>query len=492
MAAPTGGQYAIAYQPQQTPAHFTLVAAMAGHPWSLREDMVVADLGCGRGHVAQVLAAANPGWTVFGLDHDAAAIQEARQLAARAGLPNVNFLEVDLGALDGAELAALPQFDVVMAHGVWTWVSDAVRAGILRLLSGHLKPGGLAYLGYNALPGAMADAPLQRLLWHLSDHEASAAAAAHAMERLRGMAGRLPLPRTEMLQHILAEPARLEPAFLAHEFLTPHWRPVFHTELCAALAPTKLDFLGSCNLLEGLPALIGDANQQRILAPLVAADAGEFAKDLLLPRTFRADVFVRGRRRTDPSRLLDAIPVAARTAPPEASPVLRVADGRAALPQPAWAPMAAALAEGPARLGALRHLAPQGTGPHPAELAALLVDSGLALPVFRPPGPAPAAIRLNRAAAAFHAPGGEGRGNFALASAVAAGGLPADPLELALVGAVLGGADAASPAALLTALNPGLGGGQRAEALTRVAAKLAEALPAWRRFGIVPAELGEA
>ncbi len=479
-----GAAYSIAFQGQQTPAHFALVAAMAGHPWAPREAMVVADLGCGRGHVAQVLAAANPGWSVFGLDHDAAPIAEARQLAARAGLANVNFLETDLAALDGAELDRLPEFDVVMAHGVWSWVSDAVRAGITRLLSRRLKPGGLAYLGYNAQPAAGADAGLQRLLRHLAGGEASAEAAAQAMERLRALDS-LPLPRTPMLEMLLAEPSPLEPGFVAHEFLTPHWRPVFHEDLAAALAPARLEFLGSCNLTEALPVLVGTPAQQAALAPL---NVGEFAKDLLLPRGFRADLFVRGRRRTDPVRAMDAVPLAARLAPPERSPALRAADARAVLPDAAWAPIAVALARGPARLGALRRLAPEGMVPAPGELLALLVDTGLALPSFRPPATGAAATRFNRAAAAFHAPGGDGRGHFALASPVAAGGLPAGPLDLALVAALLDGADVAVPEELLGRLNPMLGGGERAAALSRVRERLAEALPGWLRFGIVPPE----
>lgn len=481
-----GAAYSIAFQAQQTPAHFALVAAMAGHPWTLRERMVVVDLGCGRGHVAQVLAAANPGWTVFGLDHDAAAIAEARQLAARAGLANANFLELDLAALDGAELDPLPECDVVMAHGIWGWVSDAVRAGVVRFLARRLKPGGLAYVGTNALPAAGAEAGLQRLLRHLAGGEASAEAAGHAMARLRALAesGGLPLPRTPMLERLLAEPCVLEPGFVAHEFLTPHWRPVFHEDLAAALAPARLEFLGSCNLAEALPALVGTPAQRAALAPL---EGMEFTKDLLLPRAFRADLFVRGRRRVEPDAAMDALPLAAWQAPPAASPALRTAEGRAALPEAAWAPIAARLAEGPARLGALRAAVPEALRPQAAELLALLVDTGLCLPVFRAPATAPSATRFNRAAAAFHAPGGAGTGHFALASPVAAGGVPAGALDLALVGALLAGGDADNPEALLAQFQPGLGGGARLAALSRIRARLAEALPLWRRFGILPA-----
>ena len=132
------GRYSIAFQATQTPAHFALVAAMAGHPWRPRARMTLLDIGCGRGHVVHVLAAANPEWSVFGLDIDSAAIAEARELAARAGLTNAFFLEADLATLD---VAPLPHCDVMMAHGVWSWVGDAARSGLLRCWRNASNPG---------------------------------------------------------------------------------------------------------------------------------------------------------------------------------------------------------------------------------------------------------------------------------------------------------------------------------------------------------------
>ena len=95
-----GSGYGIAFQAAQTPAHLALVCAMAGVRWPLRERMQVADLGCGRGWVVNTLAAANPDWTVLGLEQDPAPLAEATSFAAQAGLGNALFLEADLAAID--------------------------------------------------------------------------------------------------------------------------------------------------------------------------------------------------------------------------------------------------------------------------------------------------------------------------------------------------------------------------------------------------------
>lgn len=486
----TDAPYRIAFQTSQTPGHLALVCAVAGVQWDLRDDLQVADLGCGRGYVANTLAAANPGWHVTGIDHSPVQIAEARMMARQAGLDNAAFIEADLGDLAPTEIARLPQFDVVMLHGVWTWVSDAVRAGICRLLQQRLRPGGLVYVGYNAQPAAGADVALQRLLRQLAglgrDGANSVTAAERAMAQLRRVAVDLPLPQTAMLQRLLSDPPMLEPAFVAHEFLTDHWRPVFHDELCASLEPCRLAFVGSCNLFESLPGLLADPARDRLLQEATSVAARELLKDLCLPRSFRADVFVRGARRVDPIDALDSMAVAAVCALPVHSPVLDTGVSRAALPQAVWDTVRQRLEHGPCHVADLRAVPGAGTL-HPAELLAMLVGAGVVQPVFRHAGPAPTAsvVRFNQVAASLHASGGSARGHFALASHAAAGGLPADALDLAVVSALAGGAAASDPVALARSLQPLATPDQRAGLATRIAGRVATQMPVWRRWGVL-------
>ncbi len=497
--AVTGSGYAIAWQPEATPSHIAMACAMAGVAWQPRPEMVVADLGCGRGYNANLLAAANPGWTVLGLDHDPAGIAEAMALAARAGLSNALFAEADLGGMDDAEIDRLPPLDVAIIHGLWSWVSDAVRAGIVRLLSRRLKPGGVAYLGYNALPGSGADMALQRLLRQLAGPFGTgageaAAAAARAMERLRGMAGALKLPRTPMLARLLADPPGLEPGFVAHEFLTTHWRPVFHADLVRDLGPARLEFVGSVNLHEALPGLYCDPGQLAVMGRLGDGPPREFLKDLCLPRGFRADVFIRGARAVDGFAALSALPLAAIRPLPERSPEFNSGASRGALQQPVWEVIATVLGQGPARLGEIGAAIDASGGggaaaPHPAEMLALLVGTGCVLPLFQGGGRRqPAATRFNIAAAAAHAPHGEDLGDkpgqYGLAAPLGLGGLAASALDLALAGALLEGV-AAEPLALAHRLQPWLEGERLETAQGRIATRLADRLPVWRRFGVL-------
>ncbi len=159
--------YTAGYHPAQSPTLIGLACAVCDVAWTPpdRDALTVLELGCGRGITACALAAANPGWRVVAVDYNPAHIAEAREFAAEAGLGNVTFLEMDLARLDEAEAARrLPQADVITLHGVWTWVSDQVRAGILAVLRGCLAVGGLAMASYNAMPGWAQGLAAQRLI----------------------------------------------------------------------------------------------------------------------------------------------------------------------------------------------------------------------------------------------------------------------------------------------------------------------------------------
>ena len=83
-------------------------------------------------------------------------VANAARLAKEGELANVTvhhasfaeFLQADVG-----------EFDFVALHGVYSWVGPEVRREIQDILAKKLRPGGYAYLSYNALPGWAAMMP---------------------------------------------------------------------------------------------------------------------------------------------------------------------------------------------------------------------------------------------------------------------------------------------------------------------------------------------
>jgi hypothetical protein len=63
---------------------------------------------------------------------------------------------------------ALPPFDFIVAHGVYSWVAAHERQTIRDLVRDHVVPGGLLYVSYNSLPGWAGEMPLRKLLVELA------------------------------------------------------------------------------------------------------------------------------------------------------------------------------------------------------------------------------------------------------------------------------------------------------------------------------------
>jgi SAM-dependent methyltransferase len=487
-------RYVAAYQPDATPPRLQLALAIADTAWRPldRERLTVLDIGCGRGITATLLAAANPGWDVIGLDLQPVHIAEAREVAADAGLSNARFIEADITELDEARLAALlPEIDVVICYGVWTWVPDSVREGIVRLLRHRLKPGGIAFFGYNAMP-AWGDAlVMQRVLEESArqlggSEVARANAALDTLERLRD-AGASYLPAPKVLEQIIAK-GRNAPAYMVHEWLTSFWRPVFHADLAKALVAARMEFGGCARPAASFPALQMTEAQLAILADPPRGFDRETLTDVFLARRFRTDIFVRGRQ-SGGQRMLPDFRLALAAAPDVVKIELKTAQGEATLPVEQVAALVRALAEGPKTIGELARL-PECQDLSPLDLALMLVESGVANPVWRdrPDDDATRArlLQTNRVllrhfgaeAAAINAPLGA-------AVPMLGSALPMSASDLALVTALQDGLppDAERIAAYL--MNSAHEPEDFERAKVGVARAMSRFLPAWRAMGLV-------
>lgn len=109
------------------------------------------DVGCGSGGNILPMAACMPGASFFGFDLAATAIAAAEQRRQSLGLTNIRLETLDL--MDFPE--ELGQFDYIVAHGFYSWVPEPVRERFWKFLDRHLSPNGIAYVSFNAYPGAM-------------------------------------------------------------------------------------------------------------------------------------------------------------------------------------------------------------------------------------------------------------------------------------------------------------------------------------------------
>jgi len=96
------------------------------------------------------MAYAIPKSDFIGFDLARLSVARGQERIRELGLRNIRIFQSNL--LDvGAELG---QFDYIVAHGFYSWVPEPAREGLLALCGKLLTPDGVAFVSYNALPGA--------------------------------------------------------------------------------------------------------------------------------------------------------------------------------------------------------------------------------------------------------------------------------------------------------------------------------------------------
>jgi SAM-dependent methyltransferase len=499
-----GGGYVtdLAYLPgyyrHQSPLHLhiaCLLGGVAGLDGGVTTPLTYLELGCGLGFGALVLAACNPQWRVVGVDFNPAHIAAARSLATVAGVDNVEFFEADLAAIAGDPAwHELPRADVVSLHGLWSWVGDAARVGIVRVLDERLKPGGIAHVSYNSLPAWQGALGMQRLLREAglraggrSDRQA---AAGWELVRTLAAAEAPHLAGVPLVGSLSEFALNAQPAYLAHEYLNREWRPCFHADLVRTLAAAKLEWVASAQLLENFSPLMLPQEARDTAARFDDPLMRELIKDMFLTRCLRQDVFVRGARRlsnAERDAALGEVMLALCCDAEQFAWDFEVPSGKATFGREFFAPIVAALAEAPARVGTLLALPGLPRRDNPAELVGMLVGSQQALPVAAAPTEPDARIRrVTRAAAQRLVRPDNLDTGVALPASGSGAPVPCTMLDL-FVAARLQENPTAAPAVWAGELGAGARESERARLAEFIEQIIAKRVPVWRRLGALPA-----
>ncbi|MFD2256899.1 class I SAM-dependent methyltransferase [Luteolibacter algae] len=141
-------QYPVMSHPSADPWVNAKVARAAGLDVPDLSRGRILEIGCGTGH--HILSVANrwPQAKCTGLDISPSLISRARNLARQAGFRNVRLCENSITQFEPDE-----QYDCIIAHGVFSWVEDEVKLGLMDFLAKYLSPSGIAVVSFNVVAG---------------------------------------------------------------------------------------------------------------------------------------------------------------------------------------------------------------------------------------------------------------------------------------------------------------------------------------------------
>ncbi len=287
--------YVAGFTAELAPEWLDLVATVCGFAAPPRGDgFAWCELGCGPGMAPIIFAATHPEGVFHGVDAMPDHIARGRAIAEPAGLGNLTFHALDFARATALDL---PKFDYIVAHGVYAWIDETAAASMRGFIERHLKPGGLVYVSYNAMPGWASDGPFQHLLYALAergsgDSIARFTRAASIVERLH-KAGAAALAASPTSVGFTEERAKRPEAYFAHEYLAPAWRPRYVDDVRREMAAIGLSPVGSATLRDNFDSYVLRAKERAALAEIADPDQRALARDYFMFQRFRRDVYGR-------------------------------------------------------------------------------------------------------------------------------------------------------------------------------------------------------
>ncbi|HEY9736729.1 MAG TPA: class I SAM-dependent methyltransferase [Trichocoleus sp.] len=350
-------EYTHGFYRELAPSHLRFALLCAGLTLPPEQGFAWAELGCGQGFTANLLAAANPQGKFFATDFNPSHIATARRFQNEAAVENISFHE---NSFEQYVEADLPPLDYVCLHGIYSWISAENRSYIVEFMRRHLKPSGVAYISYNCYPGWAAIMPVQRLLYEQG--QSSSSPILERVDQALQFAQKLADVDTGYFKVNPIAAQRLKQLqkqnrhYLAHEYFNGHWHPLFVTQVAEEMSPAKLMFAASANLLDHIDALNIPQSARELFNSVKDPLQRQLMRDYLINQQFRRDLFVRGAVRLSAPEQIEqlrkqrfALTQAADTVPLKFQSAL----GEVSLQADIYQPLIAVLSQGTATLAEL-------------------------------------------------------------------------------------------------------------------------------------------
>ncbi len=278
------------------PDNLSAIALLFGLSPAKVDSCRVLELGCGTGANLLPMAAALPGSRFVGVDLSRVQIDGGLAESASLGLDNLTLMTGDL-----AGLAELGSFDYVIAQGVFSWVPRAVQEALLRVTRECLAEDGVAYVSYDALPGAYPRLAVRDLLAFGARRETAPGKRVEAARRFAALAARRledRAPNSAAIRRLIGELGGMSDAYVLHDYLSECHDASTLTDFASRADAHRLRYMGDAQFhtmfasdASGLPPELGAWAEDQVEA--------EQLLDFIGQRPFRTSLLCRAERRVD-------------------------------------------------------------------------------------------------------------------------------------------------------------------------------------------------
>jgi len=269
----------------------------------------VLEIGCASGGHILPLALANPEADYVGIDLSPRQIAAGEARRAALGVANLKLRAKSLAAIDASD----GDFDFIICHGVHSWIPEALRGDLMRVVGERLTPEGVAMVSFNVLPGwRLFQIARDAMNLHAGAVADPTERARRARELFAALAAQSSPGRSygAFWRNEAARMARGDDGYLAHEIFEDSNAPESFDGFCDRLAAQGLAYLTEAALgADGEDALAPEgAETIRALAQGDDRARGRYL-DIFSGRSFREALIVKAGRfgSTRPPPALDAL-----------------------------------------------------------------------------------------------------------------------------------------------------------------------------------------
>ncbi|NNE98903.1 MAG: methyltransferase domain-containing protein [Pyrinomonadaceae bacterium] len=288
------------------------------------ENARILELGCGKGLNLISQAYGLPESEFVGIDLGKNHIDYANRSVEELGLTNVEFKQTDLMDVDAEDFG---KFDYIIAHGLFSWVPDAVRKRTLSIYKEMLSDKGVGYLSYNVYPGWHYKKIASDVgKFHTRNEHRPEKKVEEAVEFITFLGENSEKKDVYKfcLQNEVFSLEKLTPISIFHDTLAEINEPLYFHEFVDLLRENELQFLSEAEFYRMSPSTLTD-DARKFVEALDDELLKEQYMDFFTGTAFRQTLFCREsvklKRETDPEVLNDLY-IASPLAPESENPDL--------------------------------------------------------------------------------------------------------------------------------------------------------------------------
>ena len=281
--------------PFTTPAYLEAYGTLVGLKPPTAKMARVLELGATYGGNIISQAAHNPEATFVGIELSQDQVEKGNKIIGDAKLDNVSLVQGDILNFD----ESMGNFDYIIAHGFYSWISDEMKDKLLDIISNHLADNGIAYVSYNTYPGwHTMEEVRQLMLFANRGHDEST----HKEKVLRGktvgsLVGAQILnydnlkERNSKFLSALRSVMQKDDYYVGHDHLEPHNDPCYLYQFNDHLKANNLAYVGDADLTLSMVRTYDESIADKLeqLAPNSQVDQEQYL-DFMLDTTFRKSI----------------------------------------------------------------------------------------------------------------------------------------------------------------------------------------------------------